>query len=122
MVFDKPKYGGFGRFNATAFEAKTMTNSYIIALRASGSREHVFIHRELRRYEVAAARFREAGLLAYAGLYDGYAQQARLEIEALAKVDQRIADLDATLRGEDNPFANAEFAPRHEDLPVKVLS
>jgi transposase len=97
-----------------------MTNSYIIALRASGSREHVFIHRELRRYEVAAARFREAGLLAYAGLYDGYAQQARLEIEALAKVDQRIADLDAELRGEDNPFANAEFAPRHEDLPVKV--
>jgi hypothetical protein len=76
------------------------TLPYIAALRASGSHETYFLHRELRRTEVAAKRFRDLGQFGYAELFDGYAEQTRLEIEALAKVDQRIAALDATLRGD----------------------
>lgn len=77
-----------------------MTNPHIIALRVSGSHDVFFLHREWRRNQVAAQRFRELGQIGYADLYDGYAEQTRLEIEALAKVDQRIAELDAKLAGE----------------------
>lgn len=74
-----------------------MTNPFIAALRVSdaGPDERYWLTRELRRYEVAARRFREAGIVAFADLFAGYAEQARLEIEALAKVEQRLADLDA---------------------------
>jgi hypothetical protein len=91
-----------------------MTNPYIAHLRAAGSHDTFYIHRELRRYELASKRFRDCGLYAYAELFDGYAEQTRLEIEALAQVDDRIAAFDA------NPFANAEFAPVRE--PAKVRS
>jgi transposase len=77
------------------------TLPYIAHLRSSGSHETYFLHRELRRYEAGAARFREAGIVPFADLFDGYAEQARLEIAALAKVEQRIAALDATLRGDE---------------------
>ena len=78
-----------------------MTNPFIAALRVSdaGPDERYWLTRELRRYELAAKRFREAGIAAYADLFAGYADQARLEIEALAIADQRLADLDATLSG-----------------------
>lgn len=78
-----------------------MTNPFIAHLRVSdaGPDERYWLTRELRRYELAAKRFREAGIAAYADLFDGYAEQARLEIEALAIADQRLADLDATLSG-----------------------
>jgi hypothetical protein len=108
------------------------TNPFITHLRASGSHETYFLHREMRRYEVGGKRFREAGLLAYADQFDGYAEQTRLEIEALAKVDQRMADLDDEItrsaidfggplpvRADCNPFANAEFAPLREDRKVR---
>lgn len=72
-----------------------MSNPYITALRASGSPDQRWgFYRELRRYEVAERRFRELGQIGYADLFAGYAEQTRLEIEALAKVDERIAELD----------------------------
>lgn len=75
-----------------------MTNPYITALRVSGTADPRWpLYRELRRYEFAARRFREAGIDAYAELFDGYVEQTRMEIEALDKVDQRIAALDAKL-------------------------
>jgi hypothetical protein len=61
--------------------------------------EAFWIWREMRRYEFAAEKMREAGLRAYADLYDGFAEQARMEILALAKVDDRIGTLDAKLAG-----------------------
>lgn len=76
------------------------TNPYITALRVSGSTDQRWgFYREMRRYEIAGRRFRELGSDAFADLFDGYAEQTRLEIEALAKVEQRIADLDVTLFG-----------------------
>jgi hypothetical protein len=72
-----------------------MTNAYITHLRAAGSHETYFLHREMRRTEVAAKKFRDIGLIEYADLFAGYAEQTRLEIEALAKVEQRLAALDA---------------------------
>ncbi len=79
-----------------------MTSPFIAALRVSeaGSDERFWITRELRRYEVAAKRFREAGISAYADLFDGFAEQSRLEIAALEKADQRITELDTKLCGE----------------------
>lgn len=92
------------------------TNPYISYLRASGSHETFFLHREMRRSEVAAKRFREAGLLAYADLYDGYAEQTRLEIEALDKVEQRMAELDATLAAKrDAATKLIAFAARTDE-------
>jgi hypothetical protein len=78
-----------------------MTNPYIVHLRASGSDAIFFLHREMRRNEVAGKVLREAGRIAYAELFEGYAEQNRLEIAALDKMDQRIADLDATLSGKE---------------------
>lgn len=73
-------------------------NPYIIALRTSPSTDQRWgFFRELRRYEFAAKRFREAGIMSFAELFDGYAEQTRMEIEALAKSDERIAALDAKL-------------------------
>jgi hypothetical protein len=78
-----------------------MSNPYIIALRTSGQTdERYWITRERRRYELASKRFREAGLVAFADLFDGYAEQNRLELEALDRVEQRLAALDAKLSGE----------------------
>ena len=72
-----------------------MTNPYIAALRISQTHDQRWgFFRELRRYERAEARFRELGQIGYADLFAGYAEQTRLEIEALEKVDQRIAALD----------------------------
>jgi transposase len=75
-----------------------MTNPYITALRVSGAADPRWpLYRELRRYEVGAKGFRDAGFTGLAELFAGYVEQTRLEIEALAKVDQRIADLDDEL-------------------------
>jgi hypothetical protein len=100
-----------------------MTNPYIAALRVSASSDQRWgFFRELRRYEVAAKGFREAGFIGLAGLFDGYAEQTRLEIEALAKVDQRIAALDAKLCGacEDDPDATASAIAFGGPLPVRT--
>jgi hypothetical protein len=82
-----------------AQKARYMTNPWIIALRASGSDNRPWITRELRRNEFAGQRFREAGIIAYAELFEGYAEQNRLELEALDKMEQRVAELDAKLTG-----------------------
>jgi transposase len=78
-----------------------MSNPYIIALRVSGTTDPRWpLYRELRRYEVGAKGFRDAGFTGLAELFDGYVEQTRLEIEALDRVEQRIADLDAKLSVE----------------------
>jgi hypothetical protein len=78
-----------------------MTNPFIIALRVSGTTDPRWaLYREMRRNEVAAKRFRELGQIGYADLYDGYVEQTRLEIEALERMEERIAALDAELAGE----------------------
>jgi transposase len=80
----------------------TMTiTPYIAQLRASGSYETHFLHRELRRNQLAGKVLREAGRIAYAELFEGYAEQNRLEIAALAQVEERIAALDAKLSGKE---------------------
>ena len=54
-------------------------------------------------FNALASRFREAGIIAYAELFDGYVEQTRLEIEALDKMEQRISRLDAKLSGGCRP-------------------
>lgn len=89
-------------------------NPFIAHLRVSdaGPDERYWLTRELRRYELAAKRFAEADIIAYAELFSGYAEQTRLEIEALDRVDQRIAALDAKLcgAGEDDDVTASAIA------------
>jgi hypothetical protein len=61
--------------------------------------ESFWIVREQRRYEFMAAKLREAGSDRYAELCDNWAEQARLEVAKLAEVEERIAALDARLKG-----------------------
>lgn len=54
---------------------------------------------EQRRYEFLAAKLRDAGSPFYAELCDRWAEEHRLTVIALEEVDERIAALDATLKG-----------------------
>jgi hypothetical protein len=82
-----------------------MTNPFIAALRVSQTTDPRWaFYRQLRRDEFAAKKFRELGSIGYAELYEGFAEQTRLELAALDRMEQRIAALDAKLcgAGEDD--------------------
>jgi len=96
-----------------------MTNPFIAALRVSQTTDPRWaFYRQLRRDEFAAKKFRELGSIGYAELYEGFAEQTWLEIEALDRMEQRIAALDAKLSGLDDPEITASAIAFGGPLPT----
>jgi len=91
-----------------------MTHPCIIQRRAScvGDLQQTFACIDASRLEYLAGILKNSGCPGTADLALRWAEEHRL-LAATLNGERAVG-------GEDNPFANAEFAPRHEDLPVKV--
>jgi hypothetical protein len=91
-----------------------MIHPAIIQRRAScvGDLQQTFACIDASRLEYLAGILKNSGCPGTADLALRWAEEHRL-LAATLNGERAVG-------GEDNPFANAEFAPRHEDLPVKV--
>lgn len=96
------------------FWIKSMTHPTIIHRRAHsvGDLATTFAHIDASRMAYLAEVLEAADCPGTASLARRWAEEHRL-LAATLNGERAVG-------GEDNPFANAEFAPRHEDLPVKV--
>lgn len=87
------------------------SNPYIIERRAA-SLEPVILELDAIRWDWAAKLFADCDLPGASERAANFAAEARLVAATLCG-KRRIGDED------DNPFANAEFAPMRENLPVR---